>query len=241
MQVSFESTLPLGVPELMSASAFRLYLAELAQQGDTAAVQLPSALLRDLRRGGAEGQPTELLEVLAASMRHLRSLMVHLQNGEHVLPLTLFPRQRLAHCPLPLSELLRLPLRELQVLHVEPAVLRPPGDPQRTLVKALHLYHPLPQLSWALALRGARPGLLPEIAGHAAYRASPALDLRPLPMDVLLRAAARRLQRQTTNLREMANWPGLNRERAARLLNGLYLQAGLIVSRSHPAAAEGWF
>ena len=32
------------------------------------------------------------------------------------------------------------------------------------------------------------------------------------------------------------------RERAARLLNGLYLQSGLIVSRSHPdAVRDTWF
>ena len=39
------------------------------------------------------------------------------------------------------------------------------------------------------------------------------------------------------NLRDLAEWPGFDRVRAARLLNGLYLQAGLIVSRTHPAAA----
>jgi hypothetical protein len=39
----------------------------------------------------------------------------------------------------------------------------------------------------------------------------------------------------------MAQWPGFERERATRLLNGLYLQGGLMVSRTHPAATnEGW-
>ena len=34
----------------------------------------------------------------------------------------------------------------------------------------------------------------------------------------------------------------MDRERAIRLLNALYLQAGLIVSRSHPdAISERWF
>jgi hypothetical protein len=51
-----------------------------------------------------------------------------------------------------------------------------------------------------------------------------------------------RLRVQTSNLREMATWPGFDRERAMRLLNALYLQAGLIVSRTHPAATnDGWF
>jgi hypothetical protein len=50
-----------------------------------------------------------------------------------------------------------------------------------------------------------------------------------------------RLKRDTTNLREMAQWPGFDPERAMRLLNGLYLQGGLMVSRTHPAATnEGW-
>ena len=40
----------------------------------------------------------------------------------------------------------------------------------------------------------------------------------------------------------MAEWPGLNRARAMRLLNALYLQGGLIVSRTHPVASnESWF
>jgi hypothetical protein len=51
-----------------------------------------------------------------------------------------------------------------------------------------------------------------------------------------------RLKRQTANLRELSRWPGFDRVRAMRLLNGLYLQAGLIVSRTHPnASSESWF
>jgi hypothetical protein len=240
--VSFESTLPLGAPELMRVSAFKRYLDELPPPDDSDPQRLPPSLLQDLRRFVEHGRHTEPLEVLAASMRHLRNIVMHLQDGERVLPLTLFPRHRLAHCPLPLHELLQLRLQALQVLHVEPAVLRPPGDPQRGLVKALHLYHPLPLLSWEFALRGAREQLLPEIAGYAAYRASAVLDLRSLPIPPQLRHCVRRLQRETTNLRQLAEWPGLDRHLAARLLNALYLQAGLIVSRSHPAAdTDGWF
>ncbi len=50
-----------------------------------------------------------------------------------------------------------------------------------------------------------------------------------------------RLKREAVNLRELSQWPGFDRERAMRLLNGLYLQAGLMVSRTHPAATnDGW-
>ena len=45
----------------------------------------------------------------------------------------------------------------------------------------------------------------------------------------------------TCNLREICAMPGIDRHRAMRMLNALYLQAGLIVSRTHPAATnEGW-
>ena len=51
-----------------------------------------------------------------------------------------------------------------------------------------------------------------------------------------------RLRREVASLREIAALPGMGRSRATRLLNALYLQAGLIVSRSHPAAlGESWF
>ena len=53
---------------------------------------------------------------------------------------------------------------------------------------------------------------------------------------------ALRLRREVASLREVASWPGMGRERATRLLNALYLQAGLIVSRSHPdAMRDSWF
>lgn len=246
--MSFESTLPLGTPDLMRVSAFRRYLDELGRSvggGDSGLMRLSGlgpSLLQDLMRFEESGHPAELLEVIAAGLRHARNLLIHLQAEERVLPLTIFPQERLAHCPLPLGELLQLRLAELQVLHVEPAVLRPPGSMERALVGELRLYHPLDTLSWELAMRGAREALLPEIAGSVAYRISPALALERLPLTGVLLAVVRRLQQRSTNLRELAASPGLDRGRACRLLNALYLQAGLIVSRTHPAAmGDTWF
>ncbi len=94
---------------------------------------------------------------------------------------------------------------------------------------------------WELALRGSRDQLLPEIAGSAAYRIAPGMDLRALQLTGTLASAAQKLQRNTCSLREIAAWSGFDRERAMRMLNGLYLQAGLMVSRTHPAATnDGW-
>jgi hypothetical protein len=61
-------------------------------------------------------------------MRHARALVIHLQCDDRVLPITVFPTERLAHCPVPMAQFLALPLGDLSVLHVEPALLRPPGD-----------------------------------------------------------------------------------------------------------------
>jgi hypothetical protein len=242
---AFESTLPLGATDLMRASEYRRYLDESAPRDAESSPSrlgaLSPSLMQDLLRFEQKGRQSEVLEVLAACVRHGRDLLVHLQSGELVVPLTVFPAQRLVHCPLPIEEFLDLALSELQVLQVETAVLRPPGHRDTALVGEHQRYTPLGPVLWELALRGSREELLPEIGGMAAYRITPSLDLRSLSLSGALDAAVRRLQRHTTNLRELSDWPGLNRARATRLLNALYLQAGLMVSRTHPAATnEGW-
>jgi hypothetical protein len=243
----FESTLPIGEPDLMRVSAFQRYLDELVRTGGTGASsrlsQLTPSLLQDLLRFEQDGRQTELLEAVAACLRHARPLCIHLRCAEKVIPLTLFPMERLAYCPVPMEDFLACPLKQLEVMHVEPALLRPPGDPVVQLVREPELYHPLAPVTWQLAMEGSREELLPEIGGSAAYRVAPGLDLRQLALSPTLRAGIRRLQRQTSSLREISELPGFNRATATRLLNALYLQAGLIVSRTHPAAAadSSWF
>ena len=90
-------------------------------------------------------------------------------------------------------------------------------------------------------MRGGRTELLPEIAGPALYRVTPGLQLRSLPFSGALPAAVYRLRREGATLTDIAEWPGFDRERAIRLLNALYLQAGLMVSRSHPDAINESF
>ena len=188
------------------------------------------------------GGSSEVLEVVAACVRHAKRLTIQLQCDERVVPLTVFPQEQLVHCPMDLAELIDKHLPGLRVLHVEAAVLRPPGDLEAALVAEGHQHHALAPLLWELAMRGLRGELLPEIAGPAVYRVAPGLDIEQLPAKGALFAAVLRLRRETVNLRDMSAWPGLNHERAARLLNALYLQAGLIISRSHPGATgERWF
>jgi hypothetical protein len=159
-----------------------------------------------------------------------------------VLPLTVFPQERLVHCPMDLTEFIDRYLAQARVMHVEPAVLRPPGDPERELIGESRLYHPLTPLLWELAMRGPRSELLPEIAGPAVYRVAPSLEIAAIPVPAALKSVIERMRRRAVPLTSIAEWPTLDRERAARLLNALYLQSGLIVSRSHPdAVRDGWF
>jgi hypothetical protein len=243
----FDSTIPFGEPELLKASAYRRYLDEL--EADTVSgrasshlSQLSPSLQADLWHREQHGGGYEIVEAVAACIRHSSRVTIHLQCAERVVPLTVFPHERLVHCPMDLAELVNRHLLQLRVMHLEPALLRPPGDAPRELVGEARMYHPLTPLLWALAMRGPRRELLPEIAGPAVYRVSPALDLARLPVSGALRAAIDRLHRQAISLSGLAGWPAFDRERAARLLNALYLQAGLIVSRSHPDAVRAsWF
>ena len=245
----FEPTIPFGEPELMRVSDFQRYLHE--PGGPRARVvteltpgqpSLSQSLLADLMRFEHSGQASEVLEVLAACVRHAQHVVVHLQMGESVVPLTVFAVDRLVHCPVSIDALLLQRPTELRVLHVEPAVLRPPGDAEASLVGEGHHYHPLRPLLWELALRGARSALLPEIAGQVAYRVAPGVDLSGLRVAGALPGAIQKLQGDRYTLREMAEWPGFDTERASRLLNALYLQSGLIVSRTRPTGfGESFF
>ena len=201
----FQSTLPFGEPELMRASAFRRDLDDCARSGEADSVAarlstLSPSLLLDLMRFEQEGQQGGVIEVIAACIRHARRLLIHLQAEDRVVPLTVFPVEHLVHCPMPMAQFLALPLGDLSVLHVEPAQWRPPGDRAHTMVGEPQHYSALAPVLWELALRGSRGELLPEIAGQAAYRISPGLNLRILDLSGSMAEAVARLRRDTTSM-----------------------------------------
>lgn len=198
---------------------------------------LDSSVMQDLLRfdyvGGA-GPGLEVLEVMAAALRHGRSLRLELEHESRAVVVTVFPTQKLLHCAISADSLRRLHLARLRVERVEPARREPPPPGTRTPQTP-----PLAPFLWRLALHGSRSDLLPEIAGPVAYRISPAADLADLHQldpGATLAAAVARLRRETSSLDAIATWPGFDRERGERLLNGLYVNAALMVSRSHPAA-----
>jgi hypothetical protein len=244
--MTFESTLPMGAADLMRASAFRRSMED-DRFGDDDRITsrlsaLDPSLHQDLLRFEQKGRQSELLEVMAGAVRHAHPVTVHLQLHDHVLALTVFPVHRLVHCVLPMAQFFELQLTDLEVLRVEKTHMQVPDLHQLVQSQAQAHYAPLGKVLWELSLRGSRDELLPEIAGQAAYRITPTMDLAMLELSGTLASACDKLKRQTTSLREIAEWPGFDRPRAMRMLNGLYLQAGLMVSRTHPAATnEGWF
>ena len=215
---------------------------EAGASGHTALSSLSPSLLQDLQRFAPAGPTRELLEVLAAGVRHTQPLAIDLAWGQSALTLSLFPRARTVHSPLPMSDFLASDLASLQVRQVRPALLRPPGDAAASAsIGDVARYAPRSPLLWAIALRGARSALLPELAGQAAFRVAPGVRLSGLDMPGAMASCITRLRRQTSNLADIAGWHDIGPERATRLLNALYLQSGLIVSRSHPAATNaGW-
>ena len=244
--MNFESTLPMGAAELVRASAFRRSLDADSRSDDDRITSRLSALdpslHQDLLRFEQKGRQSELLEVMAGAVRHASSVTVHLQLRDHVQALTVFPVHRLVHCVMPMAQFFEQQLTDLEVLRVEKSHQQVPNLQTLAQVSVQRHYASLGRLLWELALRGSRDELLPEIAGQAAYRITPTLDLSGLDLSGSLASACEKLKRHTTSLREIAEWPGFDRPRAMRMLNGLYLQAGLMVSRTHPAATnEGWF
>ena len=200
------------------------------------ATVLPTTLLADLGRLDADGAGNDVLEVVAACMRHHEPALLCLQYEGLVWPVTLFPSHMLYHSPRDLAQATAPALTRLALLSTEPPGVRPPGHWMYERVGQAGHYRPLLPLLWSLALDGPRTALLAEIAGTAAYRAIKSPAEEGVVMSGVLRSAAERLRRETVPLRTICGWPGMSLDRASRLLNGLYLASALLATRAHPAA-----
>jgi hypothetical protein len=206
-----------------------------AEAGHTRLEALNPSLLQDLQRFASAYDPDaglDLLEVLAAALRHHSKLQLHLQDGERLCTLTVLPAQRQLRWSLAAPPWQTMQLAELRVLRVA-------ADASSDTAPASGEHDfDLNRMLWELALRGARSALLPEIAEPATYRANPGASLDVMAADSPQAGAVRRLQGTTTTLREIATWSGFDHDRAIRLLNALYLQSALIVTRSHPGHGQ---
>jgi hypothetical protein len=200
---------------------------------------LPTTMLADLRQLEARREAGDVLEILAACMRHRQAALMCLEYEELVWPITVFPSELVYHSPRDMALASADGLAALKLLSCDAPGVRPPGHWMHERVGRMEHYRPLKPLLWNIALNGPRNELLAEIAGSAAYRVTLSREDRLLAPGAL-GPAADRLRRETVSLRDIAKWPGMSHDRACRLLNALYLTSALMVMRSHPAArAEG--
>jgi hypothetical protein len=197
---------------------------------------LPTTLLADLTRLQADQSTNDVIEVIAACMRHKEAALLCFLYEDLVWPVTLFPSHYLYHSPRDIAHSNSRGLGAVSLLSADPPGVRPPGHWMHERVADTSQYRPLGRLLWTMAMYGPRSDLLHEIAGRAAYRLVPSRLAEPLDTHGALGPAVQRLQRESVSLRELATWPGLSVDRASRLLNALYLNGGLMVTRSHPAA-----
>jgi hypothetical protein len=211
-----------------SSSAF-------AQLGENTV--LPTTMLTDLRQLESRRESRDVLEVLAACMRHRQGALLCLSYEQLVWPVTVFPAEMSYHSPRDMALALPESLASIELLSCDAPGMRPPGHWMHERVGRMEHYRPLKPLLWGLALNGPRSALLAEIGGHAAYRSTVSKEGRPFAAGAL-GPAAERLRNESASLRDMAAWPGMSAERASRLLNALYLVGGLMVMRTHPAARD---
>ncbi len=198
---------------------------------------LPTTLLADLQQLQRDPVNGDVVEVIAACLRHREPALLYLGYGDFVWPVTLFPREFLYHSPRDVADMgSGAALARLSLISAEPPGVRPPGHAMHERIASATKYHPMPALLWAVALNGPRSEVLTEIGGRVAYKLVSG-GARDLPSSLgALRPAVVRLQQEASALRDIANWPGMSLPRASRLLNALYLTGALMISRSHPAA-----
>lgn len=194
---------------------------------------LSPSVLSDLKRFTGSAEAGDLLPALAASLRHAQDLVLHLRHDLGNLLLCVFPRDQRYGCALDLLERRDDEIARLQLSRVEPWDGFWHGGAAAVTEASEHaVFRPLRPLLWRLALHGARDELLPEIAGAVRYRLAPGVSLRHAPLDEHLRPILRGLRNVALSFDEFSDWSGVEPSMLRRLLNALYLQSGLILSRS---------
>jgi hypothetical protein len=199
---------------------------------------LPTTLVAELSQLRQERRAGDALDVVAACMRRRESALILLRLHGLVWPLTLFPQSNLYHLPRTILPALAEGTRDLEVVGVEPPGLRPPGHVMHERIADGPGYRPLQPLLWALALHAPRVSLLEDIAGRAAYRIAADFEPDAAALAGAWGPALQRLRSEIASLADIARWPGMGQERATRLVNGVYLQGGLMVLRTHHAARD---
>jgi hypothetical protein len=199
-------------------------------QASTFCSSLSSTLLSDLGRFIDHPGGADLLAVVAAAVRHVRPLGLELTHRGDPVYLSVFPREGLFQC---VDDLMHWPaaeLRKLRLLHVEPEAELGESPPSPAAAPGLGM-GALGPLLWRLALQGALSDLLPEIAGPARYRLAPCAALSGLPLDPALHPVIAHMRARPASLAELTELSRCSRPQVRRLLNAIYLQSGLMITR----------
>ena len=89
---------------------------------------LPEKLLGDFQHLEQMDQNREILEVIAACMRHREAALLHLQYEGLLWPVTLFPAAMTYQSPRDLAQTIASGLMHASLHSVEPPGVRPPGN-----------------------------------------------------------------------------------------------------------------
>jgi hypothetical protein len=192
---------------------------------------LSPSLHSDVMRFAEEACDTDLLPMLAAIVRHVKPLSLHLHHGDRIIVLSVFPREQQFYCNVDVCALRADEIARLRLVYVSPVLASKSSD-----LADMGLPHvrSLATLLWQLALHGARDELLPEIAGPVRYRLAPGVPLRALPMDSWVLPMLPCLRGEASTLEALAERTSVGLPRTRRLLNAIYLQGRLMVTRSLP-------
>lgn len=196
---------------------------------------LSSAMQSELQRLATLPWHFSALAVFAASVRHAQPIAVHVRTSDKAFLLSVFPRERFFQCEHDFSELQPDDLALLRLVRIEPVLPLLMGDLPSGKASSFRL-GPLGLLLWQLAMHGPTNELLPEIAGPANYRLTPSLHLSGLPMHNGLPPVLQKMRSRPCTVDELAHGTSLGPTQVKRLLNAVYLQSGLIVTRSLPKA-----
>lgn len=181
------------------------------------------SLRQDLHRFTDSAMAADLLPAIAASVRHLRPIAMVVWLAGRSSALVIDPRNQAFLCD---SDLLSLAAAELAVLRLE----RVDAGSHPVATHGTLRPGPLPELLWRVALYGSTDELLPEIGGRAMYRAATSMRL---PGALLSPEHLRVLARLSGTPASLAELQALLADGApvCRVLNALYLQGSLIVTR----------
>lgn len=211
-----------------------------AQDLRTATVLSPP-MVDELRRlEPPDGEAPDLLEVVACCLRLRESMLLTIAVDGWVWPVTMHPQQRLYRAPV---DWLRAPPSGLwgaRLMACEPPPHDPPALPTQKRHPLPPCHYPLSGLLWTLALLGPRNGLLHALAEGDGFRALELGRESAMPrLPGALGSAVSRLLDGPATFQTICRWPGLDAVRAARLLNGLYLEGRLVTDEGPLDRSDG--